>query len=58
MIEIIVNEKEKIISIYEGKIRELSKNNIYEDNMMESKLIKQENKKLIETIERNAHLYA
>jgi hypothetical protein len=46
MIEIIVNEKEKIISIYDGKIRELSKNSAHEEVTVENKLLKHDNKRL------------
>lgn len=59
MIEIIVNEKEKIIGIYEAKIRELSsKSHVQEEMTAEIKILKQDSRKLNETIERNAQLYA
>lgn len=59
MIEIIVNEKEKIIGIYESKLRELnSKSTLYEELAAEIKGLKQENKKQADTIDRNAQLYA
>lgn len=58
MIEIIVGEKEKIIGIYEAKIKELSKNSAGVEQLNhENRQLKQEIRRLTDTVERNAQVY-